>query len=80
MASLGCGGLNQIVYQPQGVFFIPDIPERIISIALLQVHQIQDSDVIAVLLQPAARSKQDLGFRVRDNIVCVRFQNVWLHV
>ena len=80
MIALGRGGLNEIVHQTQGIFFIPNVPEWIISVALLQVYQIQDPDVISVLLQPAARGKQDLRLRVRDHIICIGLQDVWLHI
>ena len=80
MIALGRSGLNQIIYQPQGVLFVPNVAKRIISVALLQIDEIQYPDVVSVLLQPAARGQQDLALGVRDHIICVRLQDVGLHI
>ena len=80
MAIFRCGSLDQIVHQAQSVLFIPQVAEGIIAVALLQIHQIQDPDIVAVLLQPAACGKEDLTFGVCDNIIGVSFQNVRFHI
>ena len=36
VAALGRSGLDEIVHQPEGVLFVPDVPERVIAIAFLQ--------------------------------------------
>ena len=46
MAVLRRSGLDEIVHQPEGVLFIPDVPEGVIAIAFLQVDKVQHPDVV----------------------------------
>ena len=71
MAALGRGGLDEIVDQSQHVLFVPQVAERIIAIALLQVDKIQHTDVITLAFEVAACGQQDFGFGVRDHIIDV---------
>ena len=53
MAALGCGGLDEIIHQLEGVLFVPEIAEGVIAVRLLQVDQIQHPDVIALAFEVA---------------------------
>ena len=72
--------LNQVVYQPESVLFVPDVAEGIIAVRLLQVDEVQHPDVIALALEVAARGQQDFRLGVRDHIVGVGFEDIRLHI
>ena len=54
MAVLGGGGLDKVIDQTQGVLFVPQVAEGVVPIRLLQVHQVEYANVIALAFQPAA--------------------------
>ena len=80
MAALGGGGLDEIVHQFEGVLFIPDIAEGVVTVTLCQVDQIQHPDVIALAFEIPTSGQQHLRFGVGDDIVGVGLQDVWLHI
>ena len=71
MAAFGRGRLDQRVHQLQRVLFIPQVAEGVITIGLLEIHKVQHPDVIALLFQITTCCKQDFGFRVGNDIICV---------
>ena len=76
MAVLWRGGLNEVVDQPQGVLFVPDIAEGVVSVRLFQVDKVQHPHVVALAFEVAAGGGEYLHFGVCDYIVGVRLQNV----
>ena len=59
VAALWGGGLDQVIDQLQHVLFVAQIAERIVAVRLFQIHKVQNAHVIALLLEVAARGKQD---------------------
>ena len=80
MTALWSGGLDEVVHQPQHILFIPQVAEGVVSIRLLQVHQVQHTDVIALTFEVSARGGQHLHLGVRNDIIGVGLQDVWLHI
>ena len=80
MAVLGCGCLNKIIDQPQGILFVPQVAERVVPIRLLQIHQIEYPDVIALAFQPAAGGQQDLRFWICNYIVGICLQHIGFYI
>ena len=62
------GRLNQIGHQPQHIRLIFNIYEGIISVRLLHVDQIQNTNVIAIGLENIARTVEHLLFGIGDDI------------
>ena len=79
MAALRRGGLDQVVDQLQHVLFVTQIAKRVISVRLFQIHKVQNAHVVALLFKVTARGKQDFGFRVRNDVVCVCGQDIGQH-
>ena len=80
MAALWCGSLDEIINQLEDIFFISQIAEWVIPVRLLQVDQIEYSDVISLAFQPPSGGCEHLHFRVSDDIIGVGLQNVWLDI
>ena len=80
MAALWCGSLDEIINQLEDIFFISQIAEWVIPVRLLQVDQIEYSDVISLAFQPPSGGCEHLHFRVGNDIIGVGLQNVWFHI
>ena len=80
MAAFGGSCLDEIVHQPKGVLFVPDVAEGVVSIALLQVNEVQHPDIVPLAFEVAARGQQDFGLGVCDHIVGVGLQNIGFHI
>ena len=80
MAALWCGSLDEIINQLEDIFFISQIAEWVIPVRLLQVDQIEYSDVISLAFQPPSGGCEHLHFRVGNDIIGIGLQNVWFHI